>query len=116
MARNALFEQGSRLYKKAKYSEALECFGRLADLDPNDPRVHNFIGVILLCTGQFQKALFHFSHAEDLLTVAYYDEKRKNDLRLIFGFNRAFAYHNLGEYKKSNEIFIELLPQVIEVE
>ena len=63
---NELVEQGEVLVRKGKLRKALTCFRKAVDLAPEDPSLHNSIGMTEMARRKPRLALQAYQQASDL--------------------------------------------------
>jgi Tfp pilus assembly protein PilF len=98
LAATLLMQQGRALVNEGKVSEGMEKYKVALKLQPDNPTLHNLIGVAELQRGEPGKALESFNHA---LTLA---PKYADALS-----NRGAAYMQLAQYSLAESDFLTVL-------
>jgi len=71
-----LFDHALDLLAKSQYDEALGEWGKLREMSPGDPKVHNNLGIALARKGDLDRAAVEFRRAIELRPA--YGEARRN--------------------------------------
>ncbi len=83
-------DRGTAALEAGKYDQALQDFNQALKLKPNDPAVHDYLGVALRCKGQDGAAVQEFDKAIQL------DPKYAKAYR-----NRAMVSYDKTDYQSS---------------
>jgi Tfp pilus assembly protein PilF len=98
LAAVTLMDQGQGLVAQGRYEEGLQRLGAALKLQPNNPTIHNLIGVARLRSGDPAKAVEAFNRA---LTLApTYSDARNN---------RGAAYVQLNQFAEAEADFLAVL-------
>jgi tetratricopeptide (TPR) repeat protein len=92
-------EQLCELYlEREKFEKASECFGKMIERNPDEPRFHAFYGICLTNDGKEDESIVHLQKANELFPA---NEDVRNALGMaLFGEKR---------YREAEEIFTEIL-------
>jgi Flp pilus assembly protein TadD len=93
-----LNRKGIELRKKGEIEEAITCFDRVLEMDPNNEAALHNRGVALRSAGRFEEALASFDHALE----------RDPDNEMIW-FNRGFCLGKLERYEEALKAFDRVL-------
>jgi len=98
LAATRLMQQGQALVSEGRFADGMEKYRTALGLQPNNPTVHNLIGVAELQQGRAAKAVESFNRA---LTLApQYSDARNN---------RGAAYVQLGQFAMAESDFLTVL-------
>ena len=81
-------------YSKKYYYEAIECFNKIIEKNPNSHKAYNFIGLCYLSNEEYDKSIEYFKKAIEINDMYY---KAYNNL--------ANAYLNLKDYDEAIKYF-----------
>lgn len=98
LAGTLLMQQGRALVEEGKISEGLEKYKVALQLQPNNPTVHNLIGMAELHRGNAAKAVDSFNRA--LMLAPKYSDALNN---------RGAAYVQLGQLSQAESDFLSVL-------
>jgi len=97
-----IFERGLQYHQAGKLEEAQLVYQKALDMDPNNPRPYNMLGLMALQIGQAESA-------KDFLQAAVNLDSQHAD----YHYNLASAHHELSDYKEAIASYhrtIELQP------
>ena len=101
---NELVEQGEALVREGKLRKALTCFHKAVDLAPEDPSLHNSIGMAEMARRKPGRALHAYRQASDLAPdIARYHVRRGDALQRLERYTEAVeAYSRALELEPRN--------------
>ena len=101
---NELVEQGEALVREGKLRMALTCFRKAVDLAPEDPLLHNSIGMTEMARRKPERALHAYRQASDLAPdIARYHVRRGDALQRLERYTEAVeAYSRALELEPRN--------------
>ncbi len=90
--RNAEYynEYGLLLARSDRYAEAIECFEKAIELDPNNAEYYGYKGISEILSCDYENAILTFTHAIEL-----------DDTKTDYFYSRAGAYYQLKKYDKA---------------
>lgn len=98
LAATMLMQQGQALQGEGRFDDAIAKYGAALTLQPNNPTIHNLLGVAELQRGDAHKAIEHLTRALQL-APSYSDARN----------NRGAAYLQLDQLAQAESDFLAVL-------
>ncbi len=96
------YTYGTQSLVQKNYTDALDNLLKSYDLNPNDSKLNNNLGMAYFFKDRSDKAIDHLNKAIEI-------DKKNSDAKS----NLASIYYNLGEYQKAKKLFHEVLEDLV---